>query len=184
VPSGELRLHLLRANSNHPFQTWTDSAKRPLEDRISATLLAFLDEAIDIKARREEHRLAEIENRRKEELRWRQSQRRSSNAKLIHQLEAQAGAWHRAQLLKSYLRALKQAIGGRTVEAKLDEKTVDFLLWAEHYANQLDPLSTTPHEPDLMDEDLNRHGTEDNIRQTLSRLMGRHWQQTWKLADD
>ena len=182
VPTGELRLHLLHTNSTSAIRTWKDSAKRQLEEQINVVLLGFLEEALRIKARREEQRRAELERRRREELEWRQTERRSANAKLIHQLEAQAGAWLRARFLRSYLRALKRALGEQTVEASLEKQPVDFLAWAARYVDQLDPLSPTPHDADLMDEILRRYGSEEGVRQTLSRLMGRHWQEAWKIG--
>jgi hypothetical protein len=183
VPTGELRLHLLHTNSTRAIRTWKDSAKRPLEEQINAVLLGFLEEALRIKARREEQRRAEIERRRREELEWRQAESRSANAKLIHQLEAQAGAWLRARFLRSYLRALKRALGEQRVEASLEKQPVDFLAWAARYVDQLDPLSPTPHDADLMDECPRRYGNEEGVRQTLSRLMGRHWQEAWKIFE-
>ena len=182
VPTGELRLHLLHPDSTRTVRTWKDSKKHPLEEQINKILLGFLEEALDIKKWREERRRAEIEHRRQEELRWRQSQRRSANAKLIHELEAQAGAWFRARLLRSYLRAVRRAVGEQKVEALLDEVPVDFLAWASRYVDQLDPLSPTPHEADMMDESLQRYDSEAGLRQTLSRLLGRHWQEAWKIG--
>jgi hypothetical protein len=183
VPTGELRLHLLHTNSTSAIRTWKDSAKRPLEEQINAVLLGFLKEALDIKDRREELRRAEFERRRREELEWRQTERRSANAELIHELEAQAGAWLCARFLRSYLRALKRTLGEQRVEASLEKQPVDFLAWAAHYVDQLDPLSPTPHDADLMDENPRRCGNEEGVRQTLSRLMGRHWQEAWKLGE-
>ena len=113
-------------------------------------LLALLEEAFSIKTERERQRLAEIERRRQEELRWEQSKRRSANETLIHELEAQAGAWLRARFLRSYLRALRRTVekeGLQGLVAKRQEETVDFLAWAQHYVDQLDPLCMTPHDP-------------------------------------
>jgi hypothetical protein len=89
----------------------------------------------------------------------------------------------RARFLKSYLRALKRALGEQTVEASLEKQPVDFLAWALHYVEQLDPLSPTPHDAALMDESLRKYGSEEGVRQTLSRLMGRHWQEAWKIGE-
>lgn len=109
-----------------------------------------------MKASREADRLAEIERQRKEELRRRQSERRSANAKLIHELEAQAGAWFRARIFRVYLRALRRTLEGRMIKAALQDASVDFGAWAEHYVDQLDPLSVTAHDPDLKED---RSGT-------------------------
>lgn len=163
IPTGELRLHLLHPNSNLAMQTWKDSAKRPLEEQINTVLLGFLEESLRIKETREERRRTEIEQRRRETLQRQQSERRSANAKLIHELEAQAGAWLRARLLRSYLRSLKRALGERKVEASLDKEPIDFLAWAARYVDQLDPLASTPHDADLMDENLRQHGNEEQV---------------------
>ena len=59
---------------------------------------------------------------------------------------------------------------------------MDFIDWAQHYVDQLDPLSRTPQDPDL---EANRSGysaSDDKVEQTLSRLIGRHWQDAWKLG--
>lgn len=79
--------------------------------------------------------------------------------------------------------ALKQALGERKVEASLDKQPVNFLAWAARYVDQLDPLSPTPHDADVMDESLRQYGNEEGVRQTLSRLMGRHWQEAWKIGE-
>ena len=182
VPSGDLRVHLMHADSTYVRHTWKDTARRKLEDQITAILLSFLDEALDIKKRREERRQDEIRARKEEERRMRLSRRRENNAKLIHELEAQAGAWQRARMVRAYLRALRNAVGKDKLELISNNSTTDFLAWGHHYANQLDPLSPEPHDLDLMDESLTRYGSrEEGIKETLSRLMGRHWQESLKV---
>jgi hypothetical protein len=179
IPSSELRVHLLRSNSRHVQRTWKDSQRKRLESQINLILVGFLDEALEIKRKREETRLAEIETRRQDQLRWQQSQRRARNAKLIHELESQAGAWLRGRLLRSYLRALRRTTGGK-FDVVLEGSTLDFLSWAQHYVDQLDPLASEPHDLDLMDEGLKKFGQDDEIRKSLSRLLGRHWQECLK----
>ncbi len=181
VPSGELRLHLMHADSTHTLQTWKDTATRPLEKQLNAILMGFLDEALEIKKRRDEQRRREEESRRREEIRYRQSQRRAANAKIIHELERQAGAWHRARLLRAYLRAVRRAAGNQPIPARLGEMSVDLLSWADHYLDQLDPLSRTPHDEDLKDESIQQYGDNDAIQQTLGRMMGRYWQNSKKV---
>jgi hypothetical protein len=139
-----------------------------------------------IKAKREEQRLAEIERRREEELRWEQSQRRTANATLIHELEAQAGAWLRARFLRSYLRALRRALdrdGTKSLVAKRQEETVDFLAWAQCYVDQLDPLCTTAHDPDFETEHAGYYSPRDkDVYETLDRLLGNRWNEAFKVG--
>ncbi len=184
IPSGEIRLTVTRPDSRYHSRTWKDGARRKLEDQVNHILLALLDEAIQIKADREERRLAEIERRREEKLRWQQSQRRSANAKLVHELEAQAGAWRRARFLRSYLRALRRALGNQSLTVKRQDETVDFLEWAQHYVDQLDPLCPTPHDPDLKADQNGYYTPPDaKVDAALSRLLGQHWENAFKIGE-
>ena len=186
VPTGELRLYVTRANSTHPARTWKDGARLKLEDQMKAVLFALLEMALSIKAERERQRLAEIERRRQEKLEWEQSERRTANATLIHELEAQAGAWLRARFLRSYLRALRRTVereGLQGLVAKRQEETVDFLAWAQHYIDQLDPLSATRHDPDFEAERPGYYMSADKqVHETLDRLLGNHWSEAFKIG--
>jgi hypothetical protein len=157
-----------------------------LEQQVKAVLIALLDEALSIKAKREEERLADIERRRQEELRWEQSQRRTANATLIHELEAQAGAWLRARFLRSYLRAVRRALdrdGTKGLVAKRQEETVDFLAWAQHYVDQLDPLCATPHDADFESDRAGYYSPVDKeVNEMLDRLLGNHWSDAFKVG--
>ena len=182
LPTGDLRLHVMTSKASYILRTWKDSARIRLEDQIRSILADLLDEAIRMKADRERERLAEVERRCKEELRSQLAQRRDANAKLIRELEAQAGAWFRARLLRSYLRAQRRALGETKLQATRQGLAIDFLEWAQHYVDQLDPLSCTPHDTD-MKEDRSSYGCgPEKLQQTLSRLLGRDWQQAWKMG--
>jgi hypothetical protein len=182
VPTGDLRIHVMRPNVSYTQRTWKDSARSRLEEQIRSVLTGLLDEAIRVKADRERDRLAEIERRRQDELRWQLAQRRDANAKLIRELEAQAGAWFRARLLRSYLRAQHRALGETKLQATRQGVAIDFLEWAQHYVDQLDPLSRRPHDTD-MKEDRSSYGSgPEKLQQTLARLLGRDWQEAWKMG--
>ncbi len=128
VPTGELRLYVTRASSTHPVRTWKDGARLKLEEQVKPALLALLEEAFSIKTERERQRLAEIERRRQEELRWEHSKRRSANETLIHELEAQAGAWLRARFLRSYLRALRRTVEKEGLQGLVAKRQPDDVL--------------------------------------------------------
>ncbi|MGH8175258.1 MAG: hypothetical protein ACREV5_03225 [Steroidobacter sp.] len=182
LPTGDLRLHVMRSKASYTVRTWKDSARNRLEDQIRPILADLLDQAIRMKTDRERERLAEIERQRKEELRWQLAQQRDANAKLIRELEAQAGAWLRARLLRSYLRAQRRALGETKLQATRQGVAIDFLEWAQHYVDQLDPLSHTPHDTE-MKEDRSSYGYgPEKVQQTLSRLLGRDWQEAWKMG--
>lgn len=182
VPTGELRLHVTPPHARYTKRTWKDGKRIRIENQINAVLIGMFEEALKLKAEREQRRLDEIARRREEELRWQLSQRRSANAELIHELEAQAGAWMRARLLRAYLRALKRTPGADGLQAKRRNEWIDFFAWADHYIDQLDPLSPAPHDPDLQEDRWIYQSTDTEVSKMLSRLLGRHWQDSWKVG--
>jgi hypothetical protein len=170
-------VYVTRANSSYPARTWKDGARLKLEGQVKAVLFALLEEALSIKTEREEQRLAEIERRRQEKLRWEQSERRTANATLIHELEAQAGAWLRARFLTLEKKGLQGLV------AKRQKETVDFLAWAQHYVDQLDPLCATPHDADFEAERPGYYMPADKtVDETLDRLLGNHWNDAFKIG--
>ena len=180
-PSGDLRLHMSDGDSRYTHRTWKDTGRRPLEAQVPTILVGFLDRALQIKAIREQRRLEAIEERRREKLRLEQSDRRRANAQLIHALEIQAGSWFRARVLRGYINALVRKRGADPIEVKLQDKTVNFIEWARHYIDQLDPLSGTPHHPDLM-RDRRDYQTQDKIADEVGRLVGSSWDKAWKIS--
>lgn len=184
-PTGELRLTITEVDNRHRTHTFSESKRRPLERKVPQILDRLLDEALRMKSDREARRLAEIERRKQEEIRWALSRRREANASLIDELEAQAGAWLRARFLRSYVRALKRATEGVKLASNLGEKSIDFVEWADHYIDQLDPLSPTPHDEDLKADRSSYYSpTDTKVQETLSRLLGQHWDRAFKVGQD
>jgi len=124
--------------------TWTERAgskRRPALRRSSSH--AFWPTSVQSRRERERQ-----EEERQEMLRKELAQRREANQALIHALETQAGAWHRAKFLRRYLRVARRTMGSRSVIVELQDQPSDFLDWAEHYVDQLDPLTLRAHDPD------------------------------------
>ena len=87
----------------------------------------------------------------------------------------QAGAWFRARLLQRYLRALRCTTGEGQIQGTLGEEKVDFLLWAEQYVAQIDPLSATTPNPDRQRDRPSYYGNsgEQTLKDLLIRFLGR-----------
>jgi len=162
-------------------QTWYDQGRSRVEDKIPAILWKF--QQLATRTLREKAEAAERERQREieERLKHELSVRRANNAKLIEALERQAGAWFRAKLLQRYLRALRRTVGENAVDGKLGDDKVDFLTWAEQYADQLNPLSTTPSNPDQQRE-RSFYGAsgEAMLKQLLLRVSGCDNEMAWK----
>ena len=184
VWSGHLRLK--RTRLDYPYdiaaKSWYETNHRTLETlfpriladfRAVATRMQVIDEEI---AR--EQREHEEQERRQQAL----AERREANQKLIWQLEHQAGAWHRAQFLRRYVRAARRRLGTDTIILNLQGEPTDFLAWAEHYVDQLDPLSAADHDPDLMPERAYYSDADrDRLQGELRRLSGHTWARATKL---
>jgi len=145
--TGDLRLNLMNANE-YVFKTLADSTKRRLEEQLPDVMHAMLEHALEEKRRREQRRIEEEAEREHQRLAGLARERREAHSKLVAELERQVGAWYRARLLRSYIRAAKRATGPRPVQAKLQQQSLDFLEWASRYADRLDPLSPVPRNPD------------------------------------
>jgi hypothetical protein len=185
TPSGELRVHATEPGWTYTSHTWKDTARHPLETQVPKILIGLLTIALERKQHRESERRRQLAEREAERQRDIIRQRRTANEILIHTLEAQAGAWHRAQYLRRYLRAARRALDSRTLTADLQGQPIDFLAWAEHYVNQLDPLHPERRDPDFAHERDSYYGAEEKRSQeSLQRLIGFSWESTAKLRED
>jgi hypothetical protein len=154
-------------------ETWYDHRGRLVETQIPIILASFHELAVRLKAERleaERERLLREEEERQEQDR---QERREAHAKLIADLERQAGAWYRARFLRRYVYAARRALGGNRIDARFRDQSVDFLDWAASYVDQLDPLSGTSRNPDQLPEpDRYCRCDEDALKKTLLRLFG------------
>jgi hypothetical protein len=78
---------------------------------------------------------------------------------------------------------MRREIDDVRLEAKLQDRPVDFIAWAEHYVDQLDPLRKTPHDPDLEEDRPMYRTVGDEVKEAASRMMGLEWQTAWKLRN-
>jgi hypothetical protein len=184
VPTGELRVNVSWAEYAYSPRTWKDGARTPLESQLKSVLTGLLDEALKVKEYNEQQRRAELERRRDEQLAFQQTERREANARLIHELETQAGAWFRARTLRAYLRAVRRAMGETVLQAKLQGIPIDFLSWAEQYVDQLDPLSKAAHHPDLIPDYPGYRPAEHVLQEALFRMLGLKWHKASKLCGE
>jgi hypothetical protein len=170
VATGALRVVRIEKHYWGPRRkTWYDHRGRLVETQIPKVLASFRELAVRLRAERletERQRLLREEEERQEQDR---QARREAHAKLIADLERQAGAWYRARFLRRYVHAARRALGGNRIEAKFRDQSVDFLDWAAAYVDQLDPLSETARNPDQLPEPTHY---EDALKKKLLRLFG------------
>ena len=181
------RLRLKRPSHRYPYgidgKSWFETAHRRIDSLIPKMLADFRAVAARMQEVDEKDERDRIEHERQQKLREELAERRAANQTLIHELERQAGAWSRAQLLRRYLRAARRATAPDGFFVESANGPLDFLSWAEHYVNQLDPLHPEPHDPDLKYDRTAYSYGEDEKRpmQELRRLMGHSWESATKL---
>jgi hypothetical protein len=153
-------------------KTWYDHRGRLVETQIPKILAGFHDLAVRLRAERfeaeQKQRLRDEEERQEKD----RQERREAHAKLLADLERQAGAWYRARFLRRYVHAARRALGRNQIEPKFRDQSVDFLEWAAAYIDQLDPLSATARNPDQLPEPTHYHSDDEALKKTLLRLFG------------
>jgi hypothetical protein len=185
VATGALRVVRIEKHYWGPRRkTWYDHRGRLVEAQIPRILFSFRELALRLKAERLEaerkQRLREEEERRQQD----RQERHEAHAKLIADLERQAGAWYRARFLRRYVQAGRRAVGGNRIEAKFRDQSIDFLDWAAAYVDQLDPLSGTSRNPDQLPEpDRYCRSAGDSFNKTLLRFFGFDGRTSPKLND-
>jgi hypothetical protein len=182
-------LRVVRLDGDYRYRgpqrhSWYDRKGKPVEDQIKDILLGFYELALlekDRRAKAEQEAREGAEAKRLEEER---SARQEANAKLIKQLETDAGAWHRARYLRRYVRAVRRQVGSSAIEACYLNTTLDYLAWAERYLDQLDPLSRAPRLQDF-ERPTNEYGSDDDKwKKGVARLLGAPWKDAWKIGKD
>jgi hypothetical protein len=186
VPTGNLRV--VRLDTYRTFGaatrlTWDDRGNTRVEERLPDILVGFYELALSIKARRAEDERQERARREAERRREELEARQDANAALIKQLETDAGAWHRARILRRYIRAARKAVGANAIQARFRDQRVDYLDWAEAYVNQLDPLTSRPRSQEFLRRNVLRDDL-DRLRADIGRLFRTEWSEAWKRDAD
>lgn len=179
------RLRLKRPGHQYPYgvdgKSWFETANRSLDELIPRILADFRAVAARMHEVDEKRASEERERERLAKLAAELSARRAENAKRIAALEAQAGAWHRAQYLRRYLRAARRAGDSQPAATDVSPTSIDFLAWAEQYVNQLDPLHPEHRDPDFgYARDFHYGADEKRFSEELQRLLGHSWESASK----
>ncbi len=188
VPTGNLRVVRLDTYQTYgepDKHTWYDRKGSRVEDQVKDILLGFYELSQSVKVRRAEDERKERERQEAERRQKEKEARQEANAKLIKQLETDAGAWHRARYLRRYVHAARNRLGEQSLPATFREEVVDFLDWAEQYVNQLDPLHALARCDDFRKSGSYPYQTDiDRIKEGFARLLGGEWPRAWKVGHD
>jgi hypothetical protein len=187
IATGNLRVARLYTYGRYggpPRRSWYDRKGTPVEDQIQEILLGCYEIALYMKRRRAKDENEAREAAEAERLREERLERQEGNAKLIKQLETDAGAWHRARYLRRYIGAARRRLDGEVIAVRYLKSMIDFLAWADRYVEQLDPLIDAPRCEDF-ERPSNDYGSDDEKwKRGLARLVGSLWKDAWKIGQD
>lgn len=175
VPTGALRIvrfDTYRRYGGPDRRSWYDRKGKRIEAQLPEVLLGFYELSLSIRERREKDEREEREAI------------REANSKLIAQLEADAGAWHRARYLRRYIKAARSALGERSLPVRYRDEAIDYLDWAERYVDELDPLASAPRSGEF-DESSSYyyHNDLERMREAFGRLLGADWKKAFKISE-
>jgi hypothetical protein len=142
-PSGRLGLQIWKPWTASP-KNWNDGKTRTLEDLLPDIVAAFLRTALAGKAA-DERRAAELAEA------DRRAAERARKAELIKREEARVRALHRAAANWERACRIRGLVAAATDGARCDGVSVepgtpfgDWLVWAAHQADRIDPLMVSP----------------------------------------
>jgi hypothetical protein len=129
TPAGALALEIEGAYWTK--SRWADGSGRRLEDRLNEFIIGLVEAALkDQELQRE---------REERERRWREEERkREIQRERIRQLDEWLAAWRRCSDVRAFVAA------ARVFMVKAGGDREEWLVWAEGYANSLDPFRSEP----------------------------------------
>lgn len=137
-PKGRLELHI--HGERIPSQTWRDTERTRIEDRLSEVMAGLLEASREVRAAEIQHKRWEEARREEEKRRWEEADRKREEEKKIRELEAMVAAWKKSQEVKAFLKAAREMViardGGIDAGGKIDQ----WLQWGEGWAKSFDPL--------------------------------------------
>ena len=134
VPSGTLFLQIFRRSWRD--KEWNDRASRRLEDQLNDFLAGLVEKALEEKKDRERRAIEEQHRKEAEQRREEEEARQRREDEKIEQWDTWMNAWKRAQEVRAFVAAARKALAPIEPGSKIEGR----LIWAEGYANRIDPL--------------------------------------------
>jgi hypothetical protein len=116
----------------------TDTASRVLEDRLNEFIVKLLEEGFAERRRREEREKEQLARQEAERVRREDEARAAKEKEKVDQWDRWMTAWRRAQDVRAFAAAIREALAPIEEGSTLGE----WLVWAATYADRIDPLTT------------------------------------------
>lgn len=153
--TGQLALKIENTWGSDVRQTWSDAKQQRLEGCLNSFTVGLVKAAEGNKAQRLEREARERERRAAEERRLLDIRRREEEASRVRALDHVVGKWRRARLIREYVGEVRAA-AERAGNFEAGSPLAEWLMWAEGYANRIDPLLPDPSIP--QDPEPRGHG--------------------------
>lgn len=160
IPSGRLTLQIKESSSywhHNCRQSWRDTPRHPLEERLEAVIAGLFDYAATIRReerqrKREQEERAAAELQRQEAARQRAAKRAAIEAERerVEALIADSKRWKKSQELREYIDAARRLYLDRNASIEPGSQMAKWLEWALRQADRLDPFVESP--PSILDE--------------------------------
>jgi hypothetical protein len=149
IPSGKLVIRI-DEYIDGMRKSWSDGKKHHLEDLLNSLIIGLIRAAEQEKVKRLEREQREREWREQEEARRRRAEEIRQEKEKVERLLREAEAWQRAQQVRTYIEAVKQAAIQKHGFINAGSELDNWLKWATQQADRLDPLAESP--PSILDE--------------------------------
>lgn len=146
-PTGNLQI---RTADYHAKVLFNETRTRRLDDNLNDVMIRLIEHALKIQQDRLEQERKHREWLEKEERRRELLEAIRHEKKRVHDLEAEAENWDKAQKIRAYIEAAQNNLVSR--HSLLDCRAVEqWVAWARQQADRLDPLAESP--PSILDEE-------------------------------
>ena len=140
VSTGTLMLKITEWGADGLQKTWSDGKTTTIEYYLNDFVVGLLKVAEVVKARRLKQEQEEQLRREAERRRQAEAIKRQEELARLQALEQEAANWAKAQLLRTYLSALKDMLTTKHGEIQPGSQADQWLIWAHQHADRLDPL--------------------------------------------
>jgi len=149
VPSGQL---VFRINEyiDGIRKSWSDGKRHRLEYCLNSFIVGLIRAAEKEKIKRLEREQKEREWREQEEARRKKAEEIQQEKERVEQLLKETEAWQKAQQVRIYIEAVKQAAIQKNGSINTCSDLDNWLKWATQQADRLDPLAKSS--PSILDD--------------------------------
>jgi hypothetical protein len=143
VPSGKL-VFKIDEYIDGIRKSWSDGKKHQLEDLLNSFIIGLIRAAEKEKIKRLEREQREREWREQEEERRRKAEKIQKEKERLERLLREAEAWQKAQQIRTYIEAVKQAAIQKYGFINTGSELDNWLKWTTQQVDRLDPLAESP----------------------------------------